>query len=90
MNDQETVVVTCTVTKGDLPIEIRWYFNGNLVQSGVNGIMLSNTKRTSQLSIESVNHENQGNYTCVVKNIAGTMNHSAVLYVNGILLNHFI
>lgn len=84
LNDQESVVVTCSVIKGDLPIEIQWYFNNNLIKSGDNGIMLFNTKRLSQLTIDSVSHENQGNYTCMVKNVAGSMNYTETLYVNGI------
>lgn len=60
-----------------------WYFNGKPVKSGSNGIVLTTTKRTSQLTIEAVTHINQGNYTCAVSNQAGTTNHSAELYVNG-------
>lgn len=78
------VLVTCTVSKGDLPLKIDWYFNGNKVKSGDKGVSLLNTKRTSQLSIESVSHQNQGNYTCVVNNEAGSMNHTSQLFVNGI------
>ncbi|KAI5642678.1 immunoglobulin domain-containing protein [Phthorimaea operculella] len=82
VNDQETVVAMCTVTKGDMPLQIRWFFNGKPVTPGDNGVMLMSTKRTSQLTIESVTHHNQGNYTCVVKNQAGETNHTAKLYVN--------
>lgn len=84
VNAQEMVLVTCTVSKGDLPLKIDWYFNGNKVKSGDKGVSLLNTKRTSQLSIESVSHQNQGNYTCVVNNEAGSMNHTSQLFVNGI------
>jgi hypothetical protein len=84
VNAQEMVLVTCAVSKGDLPLKIEWYYNENLIKSGTNGINLMNTKRTSQLTIESVTHQNQGNYTCVVKNEAGIVNHTAELFVNGI------
>lgn len=84
VNDQEMVVVICAASKGDMPFDIQWYFNNKIIRSGGNGVILTNTKRTSQLSIESVSHENQGNYTCVVKNNAGAVNHTATLYVNGI------
>lgn len=84
MNDQDLIVAICAVSKGDLPLDIKWYFNSDVFQSGLNGVMLTNTKRTSQLTIESVSHHNQGNYTCVVKNQAGTTNHTAELFVNGI------
>lgn len=82
LNDQEMAVVICTVTKGDLPVDIKWFFNDDFVSSGINGIVLNNHKRTSQLTIETVSHHNQGNYTCVVKNEAGITNHTAALYVN--------
>lgn len=84
LNDQEMVVVICTVTKGDLPLTIEWYFNEKPLKTDTNGVTLTNAKRTSQLTIESVSHHNQGNYTCVVKNQAGKTNHTAELYVNGI------
>lgn len=83
MNAQEMALVTCTVSKGDLPLKIEWYVNGNKIKSDENGVSLLNTKRTSQLSIESVSHQNQGNYTCLVNNEAGSVNHTAQLFVNG-------
>lgn len=83
VNDQEIVVVTCTATKGDIPLNISWFFNGSPVISGANGIVLLNSKRTSQLTIESVGHRNQGNFTCLVQNHAGAINHTAELFVNG-------
>ncbi|KPI92825.1 Hemicentin-1 [Papilio xuthus] len=82
INDQEMAAVTCTASKGDSPFTLQWYFNGQIIKSGVNGVVLFNTKRTSQLSIESVSHHHQGNYTCLVKNQAGSVNHTAELYVN--------
>lgn len=84
VNDQEMIVAICSVTKGDLPLIIQWYFNGNVIKTGQNGVVLTTTKRTSQLTIETVTHHNQGNYSCVVKNQAGATNHTAELYVNGI------
>lgn len=85
VNDMEMVLVTCAVSKGDLPLRIQWYFNEEEVKNGEKGVTLVNTKRSSQLTIESVSHRNQGNYSCVVKNEAGTVNHTATLFVNGTL-----
>ena len=90
LNDQEMAVVVCSATKGDLPLSIEWYFNGTPLKSNINGVLLTNTKRTSQLAIESVSHYNQGNYTCAVKNQAGTTNHTSELYVNGTKLELLI
>ncbi|CAB3223434.1 unnamed protein product [Arctia plantaginis] len=90
VNAQEMVLVTCAVSKGDLPLKIEWYFNGNSVKSGEIGINLVNTRRSSQLNIDSVSHQNQGNYTCVVKNAAGAMNYTAQLFVNvAPVITHF-
>lgn len=77
------VLVTCTVSKGDLPIEISWFRGDERIVNGQHGVSVSTSKRSSQLSIESVAHDNQGVYTCTVKNIAGSVNHSAELTVNG-------
>lgn len=38
----------------------------------------------SILSIENVQHEHIGNYSCIAENEAGRSSHSAVLNVNGI------
>lgn len=81
------LVVVCSATKGDLPLDIQWFFNGKAISSGDGGVALSGTKRTSQIYIESISHKNQGNYTCVVRNGAGAVNHTAVLYVNGTAQN---
>lgn len=90
VNDQEMVVVICTVSKGDLPLDIKWYFNGNPILTGVNGVLLTSGKRTSQLTIESVTHHNQGNYSCVVTNKAGGTNHTSTLFVNGIFFKKLL
>lgn len=90
VNALEMVLVTCTVMKGDQPLKIDWYFNENKVKTGEKGISLLNSKRASQLSIESVTHQNQGNYTCVVTNQAGIMNHTAQLFVNGTIFAPYL
>lgn len=49
-----------------------------------NGIVISQVnKRLSTLSIESVQAEHVGEYTCVAKNRAGEGRHSSILHVNG-------
>lgn len=70
--------------KGDLPLKIHWQLNNEILNSG-NGIFINrNGKRISVLSIENVQHEHIGNYTCVAENEAGRSSHSAILNVNGI------
>lgn len=85
LNAGDTVSLTCTVGKGDLPLKIHWQLNDEILKSG-NGVLINrNGKRISILSIENVQHEHIGNYTCIAENEAGSSSHSALLSVNGIL-----
>lgn len=84
LNAGDTVSLTCTVGKGDLPLKIHWQLNDVDLSTG-NGVVINrNGKRISVLSIENVQHEHIGNYTCIAENDAGISSHSAVLNVNGI------
>lgn len=84
LNAGDTVSTICTVGKGDLPLKIRWMRNDHLLKSG-NSVLISRSgKRISLLSIENVQHDHIGNYTCIAENEAGVSTHSAVLNVNGI------
>lgn len=77
------VSVLCTVTKGDLPIGIKWVVNDKPVDLAT-GIVISRlNSRISQLSISSAQAVHAGNYTCAVKNHAGVNKQSALLHVNG-------
>ncbi|XP_055593965.1 cell adhesion molecule Dscam2 isoform X15 [Uranotaenia lowii] len=78
----DMVSATCTVNKGDLPIEITWFQNGKRLYSN-DGISVSRpNQRLSTLSIESVRDRHSGNYTCVAKNHAGSIEYAAPLLVN--------
>ncbi|XP_064072179.1 cell adhesion molecule Dscam1 isoform X25 [Vanessa tameamea] len=82
LNAGDTVSLTCTVGKGDLPLKIHWHLNDKPLNSG-NGLFINrNGKRISVLSIENVQHEHIGNYTCIAENEAGRSSHSAILNVN--------
>lgn len=79
----DMVSASCTVNKGDLPVEIHWKRNGHKIFSN-DGISISRTnKRMSVLSIESVRDRHSGEYTCVAENSAGVVEHTAMLSVNG-------
>jgi hypothetical protein len=83
INSMDMVSAYCTVNKGDTPIEISWKFNNQTLYTN-NGVLVSRTsQRISVLSIESVKHRHSGNYTCIAANFAGTVQHTAMLYVNG-------
>lgn len=80
---EEYTSVTCTVFKGDFPIQISWKHNGYNI-TPVEGITISRTsKRNSQLSIDSVQASHSGEYLCIAKNKAGEASYSANLNVNG-------
>lgn len=83
MNAGDTASVQCTVTKGDLPLKINWYQNGKPVDES-RGIVTSHPrKRISSLTVDSVQAEHNGRYTCSASNAAGSANFTAHLNVNG-------
>lgn len=74
----------CAVTKGDLPLNIRWLFNGKPVNI-LHGVAIAKmNQRISMLSIESVDAIHAGEYLCVAENLAGEGRYSTILNVNGI------
>lgn len=86
VNAGDTISAQCTVTKGDLPITIRWYLNGKPV-SERDGILTAYLgKKINNLAIDSVQAEHNGEYACSATNSAGSTNFTAYLHVNGIIL----
>lgn len=83
VNSGEFASVSCSVHKGDLPIDISWYHNNNTITEG-NGVTVLKNNKASMLSIDSISFESAGEYTCVARNRAGATKVSAVLNVNGI------
>lgn len=81
----EQVSAVCSILKGDLPIEIRWSLNSELITRLTHpDITITNTgKKTSLLTIESVTARHAGEYSCVASNLVGSVSRSAILSVNG-------
>ena len=85
----ETVTATCSVTKGDLPIEVWWTLvseqDGKEVNLTTNdGVMITkNSKKVSVMTIDSVKARHMGNYTCHAQNKAGLTQYNAHLLING-------
>lgn len=79
--------VTCLMTEGELPADIFWLFNGKrIIPKDSSSSTVSTNKvgsKTSLLLIESTSAEHRGNYTCVVRNDAGSTEYVAVLNING-------
>lgn len=79
----DLTTINCAISKGDFPVSIVWSLNGQKISQG-NGIQIvKNNKKISALSIESVEAIHAGEYTCTATNLAGSVNHSAVLSING-------
>lgn len=85
INSGDDVSVFCQVSKGDLPIGIKWSFNGKVIDSNSGVTVTRTSKRVSQLSIDAVHADHAGEYVCAAKNQAGVDRYSAVLRVNGTL-----
>lgn len=75
--------LTCSVTKGDLPLTITWKKDGRILNAGSSVSITEVDQFTSILVIESLSPEHNGNYSCVVKNAAAEAAHTQQLAVNG-------
>ncbi|XP_071627837.1 Down syndrome cell adhesion molecule 1 isoform X8 [Temnothorax longispinosus] len=79
----DTITVTCTVLKGDHPIQIEWALNGEPISRDHPDIsIVSTSKRVSLLTIDAVTARHVGEYTCTASNVAGGTSYSASLAVN--------
>lgn len=84
MNYAETVSVSCTISGGDLPINVAWKLNGQPLESYLEILTEKRGKRINNLMIDSVKAIHAGNYTCIAENWAGSVEHTSELIVNGI------
>lgn len=82
----ETAHIDCYVSKGDLPLNITWSFQGKPVTDNMGIKTTKPSARVSILDITSALGSHSGNYTCTATNKAGSANHTAVLNVIGIKL----
>lgn len=83
VNELDMVSASCTVNKGDLPLDIYWIRNGGRIYTNDGLTVMRNNQRLSVLSIESVRARHAGNYTCVATNNGGAVTQSAILAING-------
>lgn len=71
---------------GDLPLQIDWSLNGRIVQTNasINGITTMMVgQRSSVLTIDPVEHDHVGNFTCHAKNQAGIQSFNTQLNIYG-------
>lgn len=79
----QPVTLQCSVSEGDLPINFRWAFHGQELSSQMGIATVRLNARVSLLSIDSIAAGHAGNYTCTAQNSAGSVNHTATLFVQG-------
>lgn len=85
INTGEVIGVQCMVNKGDLPINITWFLNGDRLINNDNFVTISRlNSRTSSLNIDILNDRHRGDYKCVARNNAGQVEHETTLFINGI------
>lgn len=77
------VQFVCTVKDGDLPLQISWLLNGKTVSDFLDISIVPAGSRGSILTIESVQYEHAGNFTCEAQNKAGKAEYIVGLQVNG-------
>ncbi|XP_034950741.1 Down syndrome cell adhesion molecule-like protein Dscam2 isoform X7 [Chelonus insularis] len=79
----DMISATCSIVKGDFPVEIQWRHNGNPIDANNPDIAITRiNKHMSAISIESVAARHAGEYTCSATNRAGNVSHSTTLAVN--------
>lgn len=80
----ESVQINCYVTKGDVPVKFSWTFNGEPITSQLFSVEISPYgKKSSILTIESVDKSHIGNYSCTASNRAGASSFLTELFVKG-------
>lgn len=85
LNNGESAQLNCYVSKGDKPLNINWFFNGEEIspQSGLTTTKLGD--RSSILTVTSATAAHSGNYTCTASNQAGTSSYTTSIIVQGTL-----
>lgn len=85
-NSGDSAQLTCYISKGDLPLSVKWIFNGKELVSNSAGVITTKIgERTNLLTLSNISANHAGNYTCMAINPAGSANHTAVLSVYGTL-----
>ncbi|XP_068083857.1 cell adhesion molecule Dscam2 [Anabrus simplex] len=78
----ERASLTCSVTKGDLPLTISWLKDGRPLESAQRVSITQVDQFNSILLIESLSPDHNGNYSCVARNLAAEVSHTQQLMVN--------
>ena len=82
VQDTGRAQVTCSISAGDLPMEIVWSKDGRPIDSHLN-VECQTGEFHSLLIFKTLRGDHSGVYTCTARNVAATASHSATLLVQG-------
>ncbi|KAK2583617.1 hypothetical protein KPH14_009555 [Odynerus spinipes] len=78
----ERTTLTCSVTRGDLPLTISWLKDGRSMGPSERVTVTNVDQYNSILMIESLSPDHNGNYSCVARNLAAEVSHTQRLVVH--------
>ncbi|XP_043473238.1 Down syndrome cell adhesion molecule-like protein Dscam2 isoform X4 [Leptopilina heterotoma] len=78
----ERTTLTCSVTRGDLPLSISWLKDGRSMGPSERVTITNMEQFSSILMIESLSPDHNGNYSCVARNMAAEVSHTQRLVVH--------
>nr|XP_031836501.1 Down syndrome cell adhesion molecule-like protein Dscam2 isoform X10 [Nomia melanderi] len=78
----ERTTLTCSVTRGDLPLSISWLKDGRSMGLSERVSVTNVDQYNSILMIESLSPDHNGNYSCVARNLAAEVSHTQRLVVH--------
>ncbi|XP_023247792.1 Down syndrome cell adhesion molecule-like protein Dscam2 [Copidosoma floridanum] len=79
----ERTTLTCSVTRGDLPLTIFWLKDGRTLSSSDRVTITNVDQYNSILMIESLSPDHNANYSCSAANLAGQVSHTQRIVVHG-------
>ena len=80
--------VSCTISSGDMPIQIEWHKDGRYFEAGAD-VQVQNNVFSSNILFFSLKAAHSGSYTCLATNAADAANFTAQLIVRGNSRNSF-
>ena len=84
----DRATLTCTVARGDSPLTLMWMKDGEPIPRENSYKVLNFDEFNSMLTLESLNLEHIGNYSCRASNLAGSSTVATQLNVYGKVDRH--
>jgi Immunoglobulin I-set domain. len=83
LNVGERASLICSITKGDIPLTIKWLKDGRYLDNSAALSITHVDQYNSMLVIDSVSARHSGNYSCTVRNMVAEDTQVQRLIVNG-------